>query len=256
MPTAEEIFSEMHGVKYFCKIDASNGYWQVPVDEESSNLLAFNSPFGRFKFTRMPFGIHSASEVFQREVAQIIEGLEGTRNNQDDIIIWATTIQEMYERLERLFERLRKSGLKLNREKCQFFLTELLYIGHLLTADGIKPDPSKVEAITKMPNPKSKQDLQRFLGMTNYLCKFVPNYSEVTAPLRLLLQNDVEWSFDQPQIKAIEDLKRIITSEPVLQFYNPELPTKVSTDASKFGLGAVLEQKHGDEWKPEATPDS
>ena len=252
MPTAEEIFSDMHGAKYFCKIDASNGYWQVPVDEESSNLLAFNSPFGRFKFTRMPFGIHSASEVFQREVAQIIEGLEGTRNNQDDIIIWATTIQEMYERLERLFERLRKSGLKLNREKCQFFLTELLYIGHLLTADGIKPDPSKVEAITKMPNPKSKQDLQRFLGMTNYLCKFVPNYSEVTAPLRLLLQNDVEWSFDQPQIKAIEDLKRIITSEPVLQFYNPELPTKVSTDASKFGLGAVLEQKHGDEWKPEA----
>ena len=95
MPTTEEIFSDMHGAKYFCKIDASNGYWQEQVDEESTNLLAFNSSFDIFKFTRMPFGISSASKVFQRKIAQIIEGLEGTQNNQDDIIIWAMTIKEI-----------------------------------------------------------------------------------------------------------------------------------------------------------------
>lgn len=113
LPTAEEIFAEMKNPKYFTKLDASNGYWQIPVDEESSKLLTFNSPFGRYSFTRLPYGIHSASEIFQAQVAKIIEGIKGTKNSQDDIIIWSETLEEHMKILDKVFSQLRKAGLKI-----------------------------------------------------------------------------------------------------------------------------------------------
>lgn len=252
IPTAEEIFADMHGAKFFSKIDASNGFWQIPVDEDSSKLLTFSTPFGRYKFTRLPYGIHSASEIFQIEVSRIIEGIEGARNMQDDIIVWAPTLEEHHKRLSSVLDRIQQHGLKLNKSKCVFLAKELIYLGHKITPNGLQPDPSKVKAIANMPHPKNKEDLQRFLGMTNYLCKFLPKYSEVTAPLRLLLQNDVEWSFDQPQRTAIDDLKNLIVKQPILQFFNPSLPTKISTDSSKLGLGAILQQKGDSGWQPVA----
>ena len=197
-------------------MDASNGFWQIPVDEESSRLLTFNTPFGRYRFTRLPFGIHSASEVFQFEVAHIIEGIPGAANVQDDILIWSSTKEEHYKRLKLVFDCLKRAGLKLNRSKCVFVATELLYLGHILTSDGIKPDPSKVSAAVNMPVPQCKEDLQRFLGMTNYLCKLLPQYSEVTAPLRKLLKKEAHWHFEKSQLEAINKLKEMTTNSPVL----------------------------------------
>lgn len=101
-----------------------------------------------------------------------------------------------------------------------------------------------------MPLPENKKDIQRFLGMTNYLCKFIPEYAEVTTPLRKLLHNDILWSFDKPQIEAVEKLKQTITSLPILKFYDPSKEIKITTDASKHGLGAVLQQKHNETWLP------
>lgn len=117
-------------------------------------------------------------------------------------------MEEHINRLALVFNRLRKYGLNFNKHKCVFAKSQITYLGHLITSEGLKPDPTKVEAISQMPLPKCKPDLQRLLGMTNYLCKFLPNYTEVTTPLRQLLQKDVKWSFDKPQIEAANNLKK------------------------------------------------
>ena len=254
LPTAEEIISQMHGAHYFTKLDASNGFWQIRVDNESADLLTFDTPFGRYRFKRLPFGIHSASEVFQAEVANIISGIEGCANSQDDIIVWGATKKEHDQRLRSCLTRIRQSGLKLNRSKCIFTSKSLTFLGHIISADGVKPDPTKVNAIKDMPIPKSKIDLQRFLGMVKYVAKFVPNLSQMTAPLRILLKKDVQFILQKPQIDAIAELKCLITTSPCLKFFNPNLPTRLKPDASSEGLGALLEQNHGSEnyekWHP------
>ena len=252
LPTAEDILSKMAGAKYFSKLDASSGYWQLKLDEESSQLLAFHTPFGRYKFKRLPFGVNCASEIFQAEVTEILEGLEGCANAQDDIVVWGDTKDNHDRRLRNVLSRIRLSGLKLNRSKCIFGSNQITYLGQLLTSEGVKADPQKVSAIFDMPAPENKSDLQRFLGMVTYLGKFVPNLSEVSAPLRELLEKNVAWSFDTPQQQAFQELKLLITNSPVLKYFDPKLPIKVSSDASKSGLGATLEQKHGENWFPVA----
>ena len=186
LPTAEDILSKMAGAKYFSKLDASSGYWQLKLDEESSQLLAFHTPFGRYKFKRLPFGVNCASEIFQAEGTKILEGLEGCANAQDDIVVWGDTKDNHDRRLRNVLSRIRSSGLKLNRSKCIFGSNQITYLGQLLTSEGVKADPRKVSAIVDMPAPENKSDLQRFLGMVTYLGKFVPKLSEVSAPLREL----------------------------------------------------------------------
>ena len=252
LPTAEQIMAKMSGSNYFSKLDASSGYWQIPVDANTSKLLAFMSPEGRFRFNRLPFGIHSASEIFQGEIAQIINGLEGVDNSQDDIIVWAETKEELLRRLRAVLERIRESGLKLNKSKCEFGKQEVTFLGHVISKDGIKPDPAKTQAITNMPVPKTKEELQRFLGMVKYLGKFIPDLSTISTPLRDLLKKDIIFNMEKPQIEAINKLKEIITSEPVLKFYDPNLEVRIRSDASTEGLGGLLEQKHGDIWHPVA----
>ena len=129
-------------------------------------------------------------------------------------------------------------------------MTELDFLGHTLSENGIEPNFCKIEAIIEMPNPSNVKELQRFLGMINYLGKFIPNLSDETAPLRKLLEKNVQWTFDKPQIDAVEKLKHLVTSSPVLKYFDPNKPSKVSSDASKVGLGAVLEQQHPTGWHP------
>ena len=250
LPTTEEILDQMTGSKYYTKLDASNVYWQMKIDEESSKLLTFNTPFGRYSFQRMAYGVHSASELCQLEIGKIIEGIAGTMNSQDDIIIWGRSKQELRNRTIEVLKAVKQSGLKLNKSKCEFDMKEIHFLGHTISSEGVKADPQKITAITEMPNPTSVKELQRFLGLMNYVSKFIPKYSEITAPLRELLQKNVEWSFDKPQQSAIEELKRIITDDNILKFYDPSLPIRISCDASTLGLGAVLEQKSEAEWYP------
>ena len=235
LPTAKDILSQMAGTKYFSKLDASLGYWQLKLDKESSKLHAFHTPFGRYKFKRLPFGVNCASEIFQAEVTEILEGLEGCANAQDDIVVWGDTKDNHDRRLKNVLSRIRFSGYKLNRSKCIFGSNQITYLGQLLTSEGVKADPQKVSAILSMPAPENRSDLQRFLGMVTYLGKYVPNLSEVSAPLRVLLEKDIVWSFDTPQQQEFQELKLIITNAPVLKYFDPKLPIKVSSDASKSG---------------------
>ena len=207
LPTAEEIIAKMSGAKFFTKLDASSGYWQIKVDQESSKLLTFTTPFGRYRFKRLPYGIHSASEIFQASVANIISDIEGASNSQDDIIIWGKTREELHERTIQVLEAIRKNGMKLNPTKCIFARTELIFLGHKVTGSGVKPDPSKISAIIDMPIPSTVKELQRFMGMVNYLGKFFPSLSKVSEPLRKLLEKDAIWSLEKPQLEPSKSLK-------------------------------------------------
>ena len=197
----------------------------------------------------MAYGIHSASELCQSEIASIIEGLPGTINSQDDIIIWGKSKSELKSRTIKVLDAVLQSGLKLNKSKCHFNKKEINFLGHTIS-QGVEADPRKATAIYDMPNPTTVKELQRFLGITNYVSKFITNYSEITSPLRQLLEKDVTWSFDKPQETAILELKRRITSNTLLRFFDQTLTIRVSCDASTLGLGTVLEQKSGGEWHP------
>ena len=134
----------------------------------------------------MPYGIHSASDVCQQKIAQIIDGIDGASNSQDGIIIWGSIQQELESRTMKVFSSVKNNGLKLNRNKSQFNKSEVIFLGHKVTATGIYPDDRKVEVIKNMPFPENKKELHRFLGMINYLEKFVPNLSKNTENLRKL----------------------------------------------------------------------
>lgn len=187
-------------------------------------------------------GILSTSEVFQKKIAEIIQGL-------DDILVWGSTKEQHDARLNAVMERLQQAGLKLNEKKCLFGSTEVVFLGHLFSQEGVKLDPSKIEAIRNMPTPKSKNDLQRLLGMITYLGKFIPNLSVTTAQL---MESDVAWNWSNHHNDALDQIKKKLTESPTLRYYDPELPTKTSVDESKFRLGAVLLQKHGDILAPVA----
>lgn len=218
----------------------------------STKYCTFNTPFGRYCYLRLPFGIKSAPEIFHRAMEQIIEGLEGVRVYIDDIIVWGSTLQEHNQRLYKVMERIKKYGLKLNKNKCEFGVKEILFLGDKLTAHGVEPDQEKIKAIEKMPRPADKTGVLRFMGMVNFIGKFIPNLTSKTSGIRELLHNDCDFSWTDKHEKEWQELKKTLTTAPVLAFYDHNKKLKVSTDASKDGIGAVLLQAEGDNWKPVA----
>ena len=252
LPSREEMMAQFADAKYFSKLDAYSGFWQIKLDEESSKLCTFITPFARYRFLRLPFGISMAPEAFHRKIHCLFEDLDGVDTMMDDFIVWGATREEHDERLRKVLEKCRSVNLKLNLDKCQFGVNELTYLGDVLSDKGIKPDPKKTEAIHDMPRPECKGDIQRFLGMVNYQAKFIPDVSAKAAPLRALQENQNEWLWGPEQESAWNDLRTTLTTSPVLKFYDPKKPTKISADASQNGLGAVLLQQDSDGWSPVA----
>jgi len=193
MQTVEDVISKMPNTKVFSVLDANHGFWQVELVKDCSKLATFNAPFGRCSYTRLPFGIASAPEVFQHVMVHFFQDIEGVEVIVDDLVVWGEDVEQHDVRLRQVLDRCRERNLKLNREKCHFRVSEVhLYVGHVLSADGVKPHPQKVEAIIAMPTPANREDLQRFLGVVTYLSKFIPNMSQKSAPLRHLLQKYVK----------------------------------------------------------------
>ncbi|XP_057184972.1 uncharacterized protein K02A2.6-like [Triplophysa rosa] len=250
IPTREEIISEMGGAKFFTKLDASQGFWQLKLHEDSTHYCTFNTPFGRYSFLRMPFGISSAPEVFHKAMEHMIEGIQGVRVYVDDIILWGSTIEQHNERLMEVLQRVQNYGLKLNKEKCQFGVKEITFLGDKLSERGVKPDQSKIQAILNMPRPTDKKAVQRVMGMINFIGKFIPNLSSKTVYMREMLQNKTEFKWTDNHESEWDRLKTLLTTEPVLTFFDPTKRIKISTDASKDGLGAVLLQAEGENWRP------
>lgn len=241
MRTVEETTMNLANATVFTVLDAKTSFWQVPLDEQSSKLTTFHTPLGRYRYLRMPYGISSGSEVFQRTMETLFEGYP-CEIIVDDLLVAGKDLEEHDEKLEKVMKRVREVGLKLNKAKCRFRQSQVSYVGHLITDKGIKPDPEKVTAITEIPVPEGTADLQRFLGMANYVSKFIENFSEVSAPLRQLLHKDVQFSWQPEHQKAFDELKKKLISPPVLAFYDVNKPLTLTCDASQFGLGCACIQ--------------
>ena len=237
-PSFETISNTLNGCKVFSVVDMSNCYWHQKLTEESSFLCTFNSPFGRFRFRRMPFGISCAGEVAQKMVEKHFGDISGALPVFYDIIIGGKSEEEHDLILRKVLTRARERNIKFNRDKIQFRVNQVKYMGEVVSALGFSPDPAKISAIHNMPTPSCKQDLQRLLGMINYLSKYIPHMSELTAPLRSILKDDVSWAWFPEHDSALTKIKTVLSSAPVLRFYDTNLPTTLQVDASKDGLGA------------------
>ena len=241
--------SRLHGAyKVFTSLDVSNQFWRVVLDEESSFSTTFNTPFGRYHWKRMPFGIRSAPELFQRKMHELIEGLRGVEVIADDFVVvgygesWQSAIKDHDRNLLSFLQRCDERGVHLNSDKLQLRMKEVPFIGHVATSEGLRPDPSKVWAIRKMPLPENVAGIQRILGMSQYLSKFLPRLSDITKPLRNLTHQDAEWIWDEPQQSAFECLKQAVSATPVLRYYNLKEDVTIQCDASQRGLGVALLQ--------------
>ncbi|GBL76715.1 Retrovirus-related Pol polyprotein from transposon 17.6 [Araneus ventricosus] len=246
LPKAEYSLNLLTEAKIFSKLDANSGFWQIPLDKKSSYLTTFITPFGRFRFQRLPFGISSAPEHFQRRMSQMLEGIPGTICHMDDILIWGSTQEEHDQRLTEVCKRLKNSGMTLNAKKCIFSQTSIKFLGHIIDGQGIHPDPDKIAAIENYQPPTNKKELKQLLGMANYLARFVPNYSDILFPLTSMLSNKLTFVWEAPQEAAFQKLKKILSSDPVLMIFDPKKETTVTTDASSYGLGATICQKQAD----------
>ncbi len=249
LSTIEDVLPDLGRAKVFSTLDAKNGFWQVELDEESSHLCTFNTPFGRYRWLRMPFGITSAPEEFQRRQDQVIEGLRGVRGVADDILVYGegSTFEEASidhdQNLRGVLDRCRERNLKINPDKVKLRLPEVRFIGHVLTPEGLKPDPEKTRSILEMPSPTDVAGVQRFLGLVNYLSKFLPKLSDACEPLRKLTIKDVEWHWMDQHDKAMQTIKELIAQHPVLRFFDNNDEVTVQCDASPTGLGAALLQQ-------------
>ena len=253
LPKVDDILAQLTGSQVFSKLDANSGFWQVPLTESSKLLTTFITPFGRYCFNKLPFGISSAPEVFQKRINQILSGLSGSICLMDDILIFSRDNKEHERSLTAVLERLKTNGVTLNMEKCEFFKSELTFLGHRIDTDGIKPDPDKTKAIVNMKAPTDVQELRRFLGMVNQLDKFSRKLAELSEPLRQLLRKNQTWQWTPLQDQSFNAIKKELSQSTSLALYNPLSPTKISADASSYGLGAVLLQKNEErQWKPVA----
>ena len=183
LPKVDETLAQLAGAKIFSKLDANSGFWQIPLTESSKLLTTFITPFGRYYFHKLPFGICSAPEHFQKRMSQILAGLKGVLCQMDDVLVFGSDKAEHDIRLTAALDRIRNRGVTLNREKCEFEKNKLLFLGHVVDHQGIQADPEKTSAIQRLNSPNNTTELRRFLGMANQMGKFSPNLAQATQPL-------------------------------------------------------------------------
>ena len=253
LPTLDDVIHKLGGSRYFSKLDATSGFWQLPLDSETAKLTTFITPHGRYYYKRLPFGISSAPEIFQRTMEKLLkEEEEHVICYFDDILVHSPDEQQHERDLNSVMKTLKDAHLKLNQSKCELRKRRIEFLGHIISEEGVSPDPAKLEAILNMPDPSDITELRRLLGLINFLGRYVPNLSSVLRPVTELLEKDKEWTWDHPQKKALAEVRKLLTSSPTLAFFDPSKPTIVSSDASSYGLGGVLLQQHANGLKPVA----
>lgn len=244
LPNIADLLDQLGHCQYFTTLDLASGFHQIEVDPKDTEKTAFSVENGHYEFLRMPFGLKNAPSTFQRIMDSILLGIQNERCAvyMDDILIYSRTIHEHLSRLREVFTRLRKANLKIQPDKCEFLKKEVAYLGHLITPDGVKPDPKKVEAVENFPVPKNTKEVKSFLGLTGYYRRFIPSYAKISKPLTNLLKKDQLFNFNQECNEAFNILKNYLITEPILQYPRFDEPFILTTDASLYAIGAVLSQ--------------
>ncbi|XP_053692358.1 uncharacterized protein K02A2.6-like [Sabethes cyaneus] len=249
--TLDEILPELGKAKVFSTVDAKKGFWHVELDENSSKLTTFWTPFGRYRWTRLPFGISSAPEIFQMKLQEVIQGLSGVECLADDLLVFGSgdTLKEALENhnkcLQKLFQCLAEQNVKLNKSKLKLCQSSVKFYGHVLTDNGLQPDESKISTIQHFPVPLNRKEVHRFVGMVNYLSRYIPNLSANLTNLRKLISESVTWSWGKAEDDEFECVKRLVSDVKTLRYYNPKAPLVIECDASCFGLGVAVYQNEG-----------
>ena len=252
LPTTEETLASLGNARFFTKLDANCGYWQLRLDPEIQKLTTFITPFGRYFCLRLPFGISSAPEIFQREMQKALGDIEGVICQMDDILVCGESQQEHDVRVRSVLTRLAGAGITLNPDKCEFNRTSVKFLGHVIDGAGIHVDPEKTRAIVQYASPTNRKELRRFFGIINYLGKFSASLADDTHQLRQLLRKDSEWLWCGTHENEFQRLKEKMVAAPTLTPYRCEADTLLSTDASSYGLGAAILQQVNGVWKPVA----
>ena len=252
LPKVDETLAQLSGAKVFSKLDANSGFWQIPLEKSSRLLTTFITPTGRYCFNKLPFGISSAPEHFQKLMSAILSGLEGVVCQMDDVLVFGKNQPEHDSRLTEVLERIENAGATLNPDKCEFRKNKLKFLGHVIDDKGITADPDKTSAIREMRTPTNVSELRRFMGMVNQMGKFSAKLATLTQPLRELLSKKNAWLWGATQDHAFDQVKAELSKPTTLALYDPAADSKVSADASSYGLGAVLLQKTNDDWRPVA----
>lgn len=249
IPNIEDVLNNMNGSTVFSKLDLKWGFHQIELDEESRDITTFVSHRGLFRYTRLMFGITSAPEKYQQIIKGVLRECKGAENIADDIIVHAPTTSEHDENLRSVLKKLQSVGLTLNADKCQFRLPKLTFFGHDLGKNGISPSEEKVSAILNAERPTNISELRSFLGLVQYSAKFLPNFSEVSEPLRKLTRKNCTFVWSTEQDNAFEKLKTMITQADTLAYFKVDAETRIISDAGPAALGAVLTQKQDGVWR-------
>jgi hypothetical protein len=242
MPTPEQVFSTMaNGVK-FSKIDLRSAYQQMLLDDESQRLVTINTHKGLFRYTRLPYGIASGPAIWQRFVEQVLAGLPFTSVIMDDLLVSGCNDAEHLKNVEAVLMRFRKFGLHVKTEKCAFMQNEVTYMGRIISSDGIRPTADKVAGIQNACEPRNVTELRAWLGLVNFHAQFIPHLSTRTHALNALL-GKTPWKWSNACRKEFQDVKDAISEKALLTHYDPKRPVKIMTDASPYGVAAVLIQE-------------
>ena len=246
LPRIDDIYASLSGGKQFSVLDLRQAYLQMEVDERSKAYLTVNTHRGLFQYQRLPYGVASAPAIWQRAMDQVLQGLPGVQCYLDDIIVTGKSKEEHLEVLEKVLQRLEEYGLKANKEKCKFLRDSVEYLGHVISAEGLRQSPRKTKAILEMPAPQDVAQLRSFLGMVQYYAKFLPDLATVLAPLHRLLKKGAKWTWSQKENQCFESIKKMLMEDKVLTHYDPDLPLIMASDSSSYGLGAVLSHRMPD----------
>lgn len=246
LPTRESLFHKIRYGKYFSKLDLKEAYLQMELEESSKSILVVNTPAGLFQYQRMPYGIASAPAIFQRYLEQLLQGIEGCGNYLDDIIISAPTIEEHVARLEKVLAILSKHGIKCKKSKCKFIKQTIEYLGRQLSATGILPDEDGVRAVKYLRPPRDLKEVEAFIGKVNYYNNFIPNFSQIAAPINQLRRKNAKFEWGKHQQDSFQALKDHIVSATEMAHFQEHLPIILATDASSYGIGAVISHLYAD----------
>lgn len=246
IPKTDDLLARLGGGKFFTKLDLTQAYQQLELDEASKEFTTINTHQGLYRYNRLPYGVSSAPGIFQRAIEGLLRGPANVYVRIDDILVAGKTRDEHLTTLRTVLQRLKEAGAKLKKKKCVFMATEVIYLGLKIDQTGIQPVPEKVKAIQEMPQPTDVKQLQAYLGMVNYYSRFLPQLSTVLAPLYALLQKGVKWCWEDQHERAWTDSKRLLQSPHLLVHFDSTKHIILSCDASNYGVGAVISHRMED----------
>ena len=242
-PSAKDLMQRIDASsRFFAKIDAIHGYFQIPLDEDSSKLTTFLLPSGRYRYKAAPMGLCASSDEFCRRTDEAFQGLDWFLKIVDDGLIQGKDLDQLFDRIDIVLGRCRKAGIKVSLKKFQFG-TEVKFAGHIVSADGVKPDPEKIAGLREFPVPENLSQLRSFLGLANQLGMFVPDITHMSTKMRTLLKKGVAYVWTPDHQAEFVAMKELLCSDMIVHAFDPSLPTTLLTDASRLkGIGYALIQ--------------